>query len=310
MRPWFIIPASILAGLAVWAFVRTDARPAPASIIVGTPVVRDQQEYALPVIEPAYAPVRDTRILEPHVDANAALLYHVESGRTLLSKNATTRVPIASLTKLLSALVAQQLFLPDEIVTVSSHSVRVDGQKQTLYADERMFVRDLMAMMLVESSNDAAYALAEYASAQDIDFVGHMNQLSWTLGMRGCLFTDPAGLDDEAYCTADDLVRLVRYALQQAPQLWPVMASPEVTIHSADGKLSHDVLSTNELLGKIGGVVGGKTGYTDGALGCLAMVVKFGDKGDTLISIVLGSRSRFADTQAMIQWAQDAYRWD
>jgi D-alanyl-D-alanine carboxypeptidase len=310
MRQWFIIPASILAGLAVWAAVRFGTPPAPAAFTVTTPAVREEQAYALPAIEPAYAPVRDTRILEPELDANAALLYHVESGRTLLSKNAATRVPIASLTKLLSALIVQQLFLPDEVVTVSSHSIRVDGQKQTLFLGERMFVRDLTAMMLVESSNDAAYALAEYASDQGIDFVGHMNQLSWTLGMRGCLFTDPAGLDDEAYCTADDMIRLVRYALQQAPQLWPVMASPEVTVHSADGKLAHDVLSTNELLGKIDGVVGGKTGYTDGALGCLVMVVEFGEKGDTLISIVLGSRSRFTDTQAMLQWAHDAYRWD
>lgn len=308
MRAALIIPASVLAGVAVWAAVRGN-QPPPAAITVFTPSAHEDQAYVQPLTEPAYAPVRDTRVPEPELDANTAVLYHLESGRTLLSKNATVRTPIASLTKLLSALVAQQLFLPDEIVTIASGAVRVDGQKQTLYLDERLYVRDLTAMMLVESSNDAAYALASYASAQGVDFVGHMNQLSWSLGMRGCLFTDPAGLDDEAYCTADDLVRLVRYALAQAPQLWPVMASPAVTVYSADGKLLHEVESTNELLSEMAGIVGGKTGYTDGALGCLIVVVKINDGRDTLISVVLGSRTRFTDTTAAIQWAQGAYRW-
>jgi D-alanyl-D-alanine carboxypeptidase len=253
--------------------------------------------------------VRDTTVPEPLLDANAAILVHLESGRVLFEKNAHTKVPIASLTKVLSALVAQDLFLPDESVTVASGSVRVDGVKQTLYLGERILVRDLVAMMLVESSNDAAYALAAYAHERGQDFVAKMNGKAWVLGMNDCTFTDPAGLDDNAYCTADDVLRLTRAALELAPELWPVMASPLVQVKSADGRIAHEVKSTNELLGRLPGIIGGKTGHTDGALGCLMLVVETHDGRDTLVSIVLGSRTRFADTSALLGWSADAWRW-
>lgn len=309
MRMLLTIPILLLAGLAVFSFVSRPDIPQQFVFVSGaTPALQAAQAFLLPLSNPAYAPVRDTTIPEPVLDANAALLFHLESGRTLYEKNATAQVPIASLTKLLSALVVTDLFDPSEIVTIASGSVRVDGQKQTLYLNERILVTDLMSMMLVESSNDAAYALAAYAQEQGIDFVAEMNQKAVELGMQGCHFTDSAGLDDKAFCTARDLLRLVKSALQTAPQLWPLMAQSQLSVRSADGKIIHEVKSTDELLGQIPGVVGGKTGYTDGALGCLILVVKLPGKDDTLISIVLGSRLRFADTKTLVFWAQRAYQ--
>jgi D-alanyl-D-alanine carboxypeptidase len=310
MRYVVFIAFLILAGLAAFGFVIHREEATPHAYISSTsPAVRAAQAYLLPVANPGYAPVRDTTVEEPLIDANAALVYHLESGRDLWVKNRNMPVPIASLTKILSAMVVQDLFLPDEIVTVSSVSLRVDGTKQTLYRDEQMRVRDLTSMMLVESSNDAASALAVYASSQGIDFVAQMNAKAETIGMGECVFKDPAGLDDTAYCTADDLLRLVRAALRQTPQLWPILSTKELVVYSADNKIVHTVKSTNELLGQLEGIIGGKTGNTDGALGCMILVVKSGDKGDTLISIVLGSRQRFTDTKILVNWARQAYRW-
>jgi D-alanyl-D-alanine carboxypeptidase len=187
--------------------------------------------------------------------------------------------------------------------------VRVDGIKQTLYVGERLLVRDLVSMMLVESSNDAAYALAAYANERGTDFVAEMNRKAFAIGMQDCRFNDPAGLDDTAFCTARDVVRLVRTALRQAPQLWPVMVHKELTVTSADGKLSHQIKSTNELLGQVPNIIGGKTGNTDGALGCMLLVVKLPGKDDTLISVVLGSRTRFTDTKTIISWAASGWHW-
>ncbi len=310
MRILLTIPILILAGLSVFLLMSQPPAPEQYSFVSGaTPVLQAAQAFLLPLSEPAYAPMRDTAVPSPQLDVNAAMLVHRESGKVLYEKNATLQVPIASLTKLLSALVVVDLFDPSEVVTIASGSVRVDGQKQTLYLGERMIVRDLISMMLVESSNDAAYALAAYAWEQGIDFVAKMNQRAAALQMSDCRFTDPAGLDDSAYCTARDLLRLVEATLQTAPQLWPIMAQSQLTVWSADGKLVHEIKSTDELLGLIPGVVGGKTGYTDGALGCLILVVKLPGKDDTLISIVLGSRSRFVDTTSLVSWAQRAYRW-
>ncbi len=311
MRRVLILPMLILAGLTVVVIVFKTPDPEPYSYISGaTPQLRAAQAFLLPIAEPAYAPRRDTNIVEPIPDANAALLAHLDSGRILFEKNANLQVPIASLTKLLTALVVRDLFDSQEIVTIASQSVRVDGQKQTLYLGERIMVRDLVQMMLVESSNDAAYALAAYAGERGIDFVAQMNRKAYSLGMYNCTFIDPAGLDDAALCTAQDLLRLVRDTLHSAPELWPIMAQSRIAVTSADGKIVHEVVSTNELLGQIPGIVGGKTGYTDEALGCLVLVVKLPEKNDTLVSIVLGSRGRFADTRALISWAQVAYRWE
>lgn len=302
----------ILAGLAVVSFaMRPEPLPeTPFAYISGAaPGVRAAQAYLLPVVDPGYAPVRSSGVSEPVLDANAAILYHVESDRRLYEKNPDAAVPIASLTKLLTALVVDDLFPQDELVTVASGSVRVDGQKQTLYLGERIAVRDLVALMLVESSNDAAYALADHARLHGTDLVAEMNARAWSLGMRSCAFTDPAGLDDGAFCTASDLIRLVRAALRTAPHLWPVMASPTLTVVSADGTIEHRVKSTNELFDEVPGIVGGKTGNTDGALGCMLLVVKTGENRDTLISVILGSRVRFQDTRTLIRWAGEAYRW-
>jgi D-alanyl-D-alanine carboxypeptidase len=301
----------ILAGLGVFTLVsRPKVAEQPFSFISGaTPGLQAAQAYMLPISAPAYAPIRNTTVESPVLDANAALLVHADSGRVLFEKNSTALVPIASLTKLLSAIVATDLFERSEIVTVASGSVRVDGLKQTLYLGERMAVGELITMMLVESSNDAAYALASYAHEQGIDFVERMNAKAALLGMERCTFTNPAGLDDTAFCSAGDLLRLVRFTLRTAPQLWPIMSAPSLTVQSADGRFAHELKSTNELLGTMDGIVGGKTGYTDGALGCLILVVKIPEKSDTLISIVLGSRGRFSDTRTLVTWAQNAYRW-
>ena len=310
MRQALILPLIAVTIVTVFSFyTRPNPPQSLAYISAQTPALQSEQAYLLPISEPAYAPIRDTSVAGPRLDANVALVAEVDSGRVLYEKNADARVPIASLTKLLSVQVATELFNPQEIVTVASGSVRVDKLKQTLYEGERIAVHDLISMMLVESSNDAAYALAAYAHQRGINFVEKMNQRAAELGMSQCVFTDPAGLDDSAYCNASNLLKLVRFMFKNTPAVWPVTATPLLTVQSADGKILHELKTTNELLGSLDGIIGGKTGYTDGALGCLILVVKLPGKDDTLVSIVLGSRGRFADTRALVGWVTTAYRW-
>lgn len=313
MRSLVMIPISIATGFGIFALIAHHTQPTvPGQAFIGgmLPAVQDAQAYLLPVANPAYHPVRNTAVADVQLDATAAVLFHVESGGELYAKDEKTRLPIASLTKLLSALVVQDIFRPDESISVASGSIRVDGERQTLYQDEQLAVQDLVSMMLVESSNDAAYALAAAAQERGVDFVELMNRKAHALGMEDCLFKDPAGLDDTAYCTASDLVRLVRAALQSAPQLWPILSSRQLSIRSLDGKQIHDIKSTDVLLDSIPGIIGGKTGNTDAAKGCMILVVKVPGKDDTLIAIVLGSRQRFTDTQNLITWAQRAYLWN
>ncbi len=308
MRQVLLLPLFLVAGWIFGSFV-VGSGPPPAATTGSPPISQSAQAYVLPAAAPAYAPTRNTDVVEPVIDANAALLVDLDSNRILYEKNSNASVPIASLTKLLSATVASELFRDQDIVTVSSTSVRVDGQKQTLFIGERITIGNLIAMMLVESSNDAAYAIAAYAREQNIDFVARMNQKAAALGMDQCTFTNPAGLDDTAFCSATNLLKLVRSMIRTMPQLWAVTTNPTLTVSSVDGATIHQIKSTNELLEGMEGILGGKTGYTDGALGCLVLVVKLPDKDATLVSIVLGSRGRFADTRTLVSWAAGAYRW-
>lgn len=273
-----------------------------------TPASDTRQAYILPLAGPAYRPVRDTTVPDKKLEARAGVIYDVTADRMLFEQDVLVQMPIASLTKLMTAMVAWDRIGPDTIVSVASASLKVDGEKQTLYAGEQLRVRDLTALMLVESSNDAAYALAQHAASAGWSFVDAMNQRAQTLGMRDTVFRDPAGLDDSAVSTAQDVVRMVRATLAY-DAFWPLMRQQQIVVRSVDGALAHTADSTNQLLGKVPEIIGGKTGYTDGALGCLILVVQRGPQRDTLISVVLGSRGRFSEMASLLEWFNRAYAW-
>lgn len=310
MRILLPILLTASAALAAIIYARPEVpEPVPSPVLgEAKPVERQSQAFMLPAVKPAHGPLRNTAIQEPFVDANSVLVYYPGTDTTLFAKNESIRAPIASLTKVLTVMVTSTLMDPAEIVTISSASIRVDGEKQTLYIDEQLTVKDLVTMMLVESSNDAAYALAAHGHDLGIDLVAEMNQRARELGMLDSYFTDPAGLDDEAYSTVRDLVRLVR-AAQKKPELWSVMREQLVTVTSVDGEIVHESVNTNQLLVDTPGVVWGKTGNTDGALGCMMVVVEIPGRDDTLISVILGSRARFTDTKNLLSWAHEAWRW-
>src|SRR3989338_9413970 len=116
-------------------------------------------------------------------------------------------------------------------------------------------------------------------------------------------FLDPAGLNDEAHSTVENMVKLVRSSLKE-DLIWDITTEKSTTVRSVDGKIEHKIESTNQLFGVIPDVVGGKTGYTDGASGCMVLIVDIPGKNDKIINIVLGSRERFTDTQKMVDWVK------
>lgn len=272
-------------------------------------VLDNQAAYVLPISEPGYLPVLNTAIERPELSAKSAIISDLKASRLLYSKNIDARLPIASLTKLLSAIIVFEHFNLDDIVKIPKESVKVDGEKQSLYLGEDISVRNLLKMMLIESSNDAAYALQHYASSSGQDMVSLMNKKAIELGMDDSVFQNPAGLNDDALSTADDLLKLVKYSFKFS-ELWSILGEKSATVFSSDGIIRHELNSTNQLLGTVPDVIGGKTGYTDGALGCMILVVAVPGERDTLISIVLGSTERFTDTEKLIDWVRRAYSWE
>lgn len=312
LRPRLYIPTLLLVGFLVadYFFILEPESQVSADP-EATPITNsiDTQAYVLPALESTYYPILNSRIPEPRVDAQAFLVFDTDSGRTLYSRNADIELPIASLTKIVSAMVILDNYNLNDIVTVASGSVRVDGEKQDLYLAEELKVIDLLQMMLIQSSNDAAYALLEHGKIQGLNFVQKMNEKASDIGMKESLFLDPAGLDDGAYSTAKDLKQMIEYSRKNYSELWSITRTRTKTIISADEKFRHDIVSTNKLFDLVPAIEGGKTGYTEGALGCMILITQVPNDSSKIVTIVLGSTGRFADTNALVTWIFKAYRW-
>jgi serine-type D-Ala-D-Ala carboxypeptidase (penicillin-binding protein 5/6) len=266
--------------------------------------------FILPVSRISYFPVRDFNIAEPQIQAKSIALYDTRSSRFLLVKNASEKLPIASITKLMSAIVILENLDLNEIFTVRAEDINVDGNGADLYRGEKIKGEDLFKIMLIKSSNDAALTFANAARIKGIDFVAKMNDKAAELGMFNTHFEDPAGLDDKSgFSTAEDLIRLVSY-IPKDSKIWQVLKIQTADVVSADGKLSHHVINTNQLLGVLPDIIGGKTGFTDSAMGTMVLEVWVNKGRDAIIGVVIGSNDRFGDMKNLIEWAQKAHRWE
>lgn len=267
------------------------------------------QAFLLPIVDTAVTPpTRDFNIPEPTTNAKSVLVIDVRSGRTLYARNPDQRLPIASITKLMTAVVILENLDLNQIYGVPIEDVNVDGLGADLYKDERLKGNDLFTIMLVKSSNDAAFALATAANKLGINLVAKMNVKARAIGMTSTHFADPAGLaDKDSFSTASDLVKLIRY-VDNYDKIWRVLRLRTADVASADGRIKHRLVNTDQLLGRIPDIIGGKTGYTDTALGTMVLYVKVG-KADSIISVVLGSQDRFGDTKKLIDWVKKVYTW-
>lgn len=243
------------------------------------------------------------------LNAEAALAMRADGGRIYYNKNMEEKRPVASLTKLMAAIIVLQNYNLDEIIKVSEAAVRREGSRGDLKPSEEITARALLDIMLIDSSNDAAMALADNNS----DFVSLMNKKAKELGLLNTHFTNPDGLDEENnYSTAIDIAKIFGYLTNNYPAVFDILKTENMIVYSADGKIAHRLKNTNALLGAISEVKAGKTGYTDKAGGSLALLISgfhFGDKNN-IITVVLGSPDRFGESEKLIRWLKEAYIWN
>ena len=240
----------------------------------------------------------------PDVDARAFLVLNDSTGEVLLARGAHDRLPIASLTKLMTALVVLDRAKPNEVVTVDPDAAGVAGSTIRLRRGERLPLRDLLAGALIQSANDAAVALAEYGGDGDGSaFVTLMNREAQALGLRDTHFVRPDGLDIPGhYSSAWDITALARAAMRE-PLVRRLVRQQAATI--AGGRTLH---TWNDLLGEFPGVFGVKTGHTSVA-GWSEVAAARGN-GVTIYATILGSPSRSirnADLEELLGWGMSQY---
>lgn len=252
------------------------------------------------------APVKIKEDPVPGLTAVSAVAIDVKSGEILLEKNPTLRLYPASTTKLATALVAMDYYPLDRVLRVSG--IRVDGQKMKLVEGEMLTVADLLRGLLMFSANDAAEVLAKNFPGGEENFVTAMNLKVAQLQLSDTSFTNPTGLDNSnQFTTAFDLAKMAKYAVER-PFLAEVVKTKNFLITSTDGKIVHKLTNINELLGKVDGVLGVKTGWTENAKENLVTYVD--RNGAKVIFVVLGSEDRFGETTKIIDWVYTNYKFN
>jgi D-alanyl-D-alanine carboxypeptidase (penicillin-binding protein 5/6) len=271
-----------------------------ASLGFGPPVITDGRQGGLR-LHPEHVRAAFQLTRPPSVSAKAALMVDLDSGQTLYAWRPNEPLPPASTVKLMTALLAVRHADVNQRVTVSPRAAETPGSRMGLVAGERLTVSDLLYGLLLPSGNDAAVALAEHVAGSEGAFVKLMNAAAAVLGLKGTHFTNVHGSDEPGETTsAADLVILARAVLAD-PFLAQIVAAP--TAHIADRTL----MNTNELLGAYRGADGVKTGTSDAAGECL--VASATRDGHRLLTVVLDSQDRYADTRALLDFADMGWQW-
>jgi D-alanyl-D-alanine carboxypeptidase (penicillin-binding protein 5/6) len=252
---------------------------------------------ALAAAAPAEAAV------DPPSSSARAVLVATSGGEVLYERDAERELPMASITKLMTAIVVLERKRPGDVITVRETAAAVGESSVHLLVGEKLRVRDLLAAALIQSANDAAYALATGTAGDVSKFVGLMNAKARQLGLRHTHFVRPDGLDVPGhYSTARDVLKLARVAMKKH-LVRRLVARRSATI--AGGRSLH---TWNDLLGRYPGLIGVKTGHTGAAGWCEVAAAR--RDGVTIYTVVLGSPGRSqrnADLARLLAWGQDLF---
>ena len=288
---WFLIPLGLLM------LVRSVGAPDATSNI--NQVVRYSQTVDFFDGPPQLIDV--TGLRRPRVRARSAIVYNPETHQVLWESNGFQPQAIASITKIMMALV----FLDQEPqlnrdVVVSRRDV-YRANTTYLRRGERITLYDLLHLALIASDNAAARVLARVSHYGTVGFVDQMNLKASELGLESTSYADPSGLHEQNLSTAYDLSRLIVHATKK-PVISTILRKQVYVLNTSRRRLTDR--NTNKLLRSSFLVHGGKTGYIDAAGYCFAAVVKLPDNGPLSV-VVLGAGSnsrRFSETRALIEW--------
>ena len=239
---------------------------------------------------------------EISINSRIALIYDRESGRILYEKNGNKQTPMASTTKIMTAIVVLENANLSDMVTITSKAAGTGGSRLGLKKNDKITVNDLLYGLLLRSGNDAAVALAIHIGGSVEGFAELMNKKAQEMGLLNSHFVVPHGLDNEGhYTTAYELAKMADYALK-IEKFKEIVSSQYATIYI--NGYSRTIKNTNQLLVSVNGVYGVKTGFTNGAGRCLVTACKR-DNLD-IITVIIGAdttKQRTSDTIKLIELA-------
>lgn len=266
----------------------------------------DTEDKKAPFMETA-ADVKDSLGIE----SPSALLMELSSGKVLYEKDADSKRRPASVTKLMTMLLAFEkidsgAIKLEDTITVSEHAASMGGSQVYLEPGEQQTVNDILKCMIVSSANDAAVAMAEFIGGTEPDFVNMMNDKAASLGMTGTHFENACGLEAEGHLmTSRDIAILSRELLLKHPSVtdYTTIWMDTITHHTVRGDSEFGLANTNKFLKKYEGANGLKTGYT--SVAGFSMSATATRNGTTLIAVVMGSKTkdiRYKDAATLLDY--------
>ncbi len=258
-------------------------------------------------------------------NAHAAAILDVDSGKIIYEKNGNEKRQIASLTKVLTAIIAlEKISHPEKEIITMGDEIYIEGTKvgcprsgycisNRLKVGEKIYAIDLLKAMLMNSANDAATAIGKHIGGSVDGFAKMMNQKVEKMGLQDSHFCTPSGLEiegreKEAYSTAIDIARIAAFSMKYET-IWSIFRIPEAEIYSVDQKQSHRIINTDRLLNEMPGCLGGKTGFTPLAGHSLMLGVQDKTGQHRIIIVVLDDPYRWSDVKKMAEWAWSNYEW-
>lgn len=264
---------------------------------------------SLPISEPAppRAPIRVEGILDIILEVDAA--YAVTGrGEVLFDLNGGEVLPIASITKVLTALTAIDALPLDAPIKITQEAIATEGNLGGLYVNETFSLYDALIAMLLPSSNDAAVAIAQ-ATGNMGTFVSSMNQKAQSIGIEDTTIFNVHGLSPPGNMSSAKGVATFMHEALRNKDLASILRQPVVTVESLDG-IAHTFVHRGNGLTAFPGVMGLKTGYTDESRGTLVFAFRPDTTSDrVVVTVILGSDDRSTDTEALATWVRDAYTW-
>lgn len=238
----------------------------------------------------------------PVITATSTLFIESNSGQVLYAKNPQQELPIASLVKIMTTIIALENHHLNDIFQVSQQAADMEPDKMMLKPGEKLTLRELLEGIFLVSANDAAEVIAQSDSRGQ--FINLMNRKARMVGMNNTFFLNPTGLEEEAgkqYSTVLDVAIMSRYLITKWPEIIQISSNPYVYIEANSDHQDYEMYSGINLLTTYPGVLGLKTGYTPEAGLTLVTLARRGDK--EVIGVLLGSVNRRDDAKLMLDYS-------
>lgn len=251
----------------------------------------------------SFARVASTKV--PNVGVSAALIADLGTGSTFLDMNAAGRWPMASVSKLMTAVVATDLLDPNQHVTITEEMTAADPTENILRVGDTYTVSALLRVMLLPSNNVAAEALAQFYGRSA--FLAAMNAKAQAWGMADTYYDDPSGLSAANESSANDLLKLAQHIYAGYPQVLAVTRMPQAIVLNLQTNQPVTVKSINQFAGDAD-FIGGKTGYTDQADGNLLSIFSYEGKPVFIVVLGINDGVRFDATQELYTWLKTDFK--